>query len=313
MDQQRLILHHYNYSPYAEKIRLLLGAGSVPWYSVLSPEMPPRPNVDPLTGGYRRIPVAQLGADVFCDTAVIADEIASITNNALLGTLPDAPEVVALVERAEGDVFFAAITGASQLRVLAWLLMGFGLKGTRAFMKDRQGMMASGTVSPPRGAAARRLFNEFLADLNTQLDQREWLSGDGMGLADAAVYHPVWFKTNIYKRPVTQQFPNVTRWYKAVSAVGQNANNTRCRTELSGTDALAIANTAVPRALPETEVDEAPIGRQVSVIPSDYARIPVQGTLVAMTNTRAVVARETADIGTVHVHFPRKGYEVNVL
>jgi len=308
VDHQRLILHHYTYSPYAEKIRLLLGAGAVPWYSAISPEMPPRPNVDPLTGGYRRIPVAQIGADIFCDTALIAQEIACMADNPSLGALPDDPSVEQLVGRAEGDVFFSAITGASQLRVLAWLLMGFGLKGTRAFMKDRQGMMASGTVRPPRGAAARRLFDGFLADLEAQLQHREWLSGDNMGCADAAVYHPIWFKTNIYKRSVTQSYPNVTRWYQAVSAVGHGD----CA-ELSGADALAAAKASQPRALLETSVPDAPVGQQVSITPNDYARIPVRGTLVAMTSSSLIVARDTADLGLLHVHFPRDGYEVSTL
>ena len=47
------ILHHYEDSPYAEKIRLMFGHAGMAWQSVLSPSMPPRPNLDPLTGGYR--------------------------------------------------------------------------------------------------------------------------------------------------------------------------------------------------------------------------------------------------------------------
>ena len=60
------VLHHYEASPYAEKIRLMFGYTGLRWHSVISPPMPPRPNLDPLTGGYRRIPVAQKGADLFC-------------------------------------------------------------------------------------------------------------------------------------------------------------------------------------------------------------------------------------------------------
>uniref|UniRef100_UPI00338E51DC glutathione S-transferase N-terminal domain-containing protein n=1 Tax=uncultured Spongiibacter sp. TaxID=870896 RepID=UPI00338E51DC len=70
------ILHHYDRSPYAEKVRLMFGVTNSEWQSLLSPPWPPRPNVDPLAGGYRRIPVAQCGADIFCDSAVIAEEVA---------------------------------------------------------------------------------------------------------------------------------------------------------------------------------------------------------------------------------------------
>ena len=67
-----LILHHYEMSPYAEKIRLALGLKGLPWRSVLAPMVMPKPDLVELTGGYRRVPVLQIGADVYCDTHVIA-------------------------------------------------------------------------------------------------------------------------------------------------------------------------------------------------------------------------------------------------
>ena len=73
-----MILHHYPMSPFSEKIRLMFGYADMEWLSVISPESPPRPIVEPLVGGYRRIPVAQSGADIFCDSRLIADEIANL-------------------------------------------------------------------------------------------------------------------------------------------------------------------------------------------------------------------------------------------
>ena len=67
-----LILHHYDLSPYAEKIRLALGRKSLPWRSVEAPMVMPKPDHVELTGGYRRVPVLQVGADVYCDTHCIA-------------------------------------------------------------------------------------------------------------------------------------------------------------------------------------------------------------------------------------------------
>src|SRR3569623_3425890 len=43
--------------------------------SVIQPVIMPKPELVPLTGGYRRIPVMQIGADVYCDTQVILAEI----------------------------------------------------------------------------------------------------------------------------------------------------------------------------------------------------------------------------------------------
>ena len=67
-----LILHHYPQSPFAEKARLLLGFKGVSWHSVMIPPVMPKPDLTALTGGYRRTPVLQVGADIYCDTALIA-------------------------------------------------------------------------------------------------------------------------------------------------------------------------------------------------------------------------------------------------
>ena len=70
-----LILHHYDTSPFSEKVRLLLGLKGLAWDSVQAPVIMPKPELTPLTGGYRRIPVLQIGADIYCDTQVILAEI----------------------------------------------------------------------------------------------------------------------------------------------------------------------------------------------------------------------------------------------
>ena len=70
-----IILHHYDTSPFSEKVRVLLGIKGLAWRSVIQPVIMPKPDLIPLTGGYRRIPVMQIGADVYCDTQVILAEI----------------------------------------------------------------------------------------------------------------------------------------------------------------------------------------------------------------------------------------------
>ena len=70
-----LILHHYDFSNYSEKVRLVLGLKGLAWRSVEIPPTLPKPDYIPLTGGYRRAPALQIGADVFCDTARIIEEL----------------------------------------------------------------------------------------------------------------------------------------------------------------------------------------------------------------------------------------------
>src|SRR6185503_9595949 len=70
-----LILHHYWESPYAEKIRRVMGMKGLAWRSVIIPMVMPKPDLTALTGGYRKTPVLQIGADVYCDTDLIARTI----------------------------------------------------------------------------------------------------------------------------------------------------------------------------------------------------------------------------------------------
>ena len=70
------ILHHYWPSPFAHKVRIALNMIGAPWTSVEIPRIPPKPLLMPMTAGYRRTPVMQVGADIHCDTQNIARALA---------------------------------------------------------------------------------------------------------------------------------------------------------------------------------------------------------------------------------------------
>ena len=74
-DHPQPILYHFDMSPFSEKIRLIFGRKGVAWRSVIIPMVLPKPDLMALTGGYRRTPTMQIGAEIFCDTLLIADEI----------------------------------------------------------------------------------------------------------------------------------------------------------------------------------------------------------------------------------------------
>jgi glutathione S-transferase len=70
-----IILHNYPQSPVAEKVRVALGIKGMPWRSVEIPRLAPKPMLTRLTGGYRRTPVMQIGADIYCDSQCIIREL----------------------------------------------------------------------------------------------------------------------------------------------------------------------------------------------------------------------------------------------
>ena len=59
-----VIFHAYPQSPVAEKVRVAFGIKGLAWRKVEIPRLPPKPMLTALTGGYRRTPVMQIGADI---------------------------------------------------------------------------------------------------------------------------------------------------------------------------------------------------------------------------------------------------------
>jgi len=299
-----LILHHYEASPYAEKIRLMFGLAGLRWRSVSSPPQPPRPNADPLSGGYRRIPIGQIGADVFCDTFVIAQEVARLADAPELDPERATGEAAEIVARAEGDVFFAAIGSVPPLTLLGTLARTVGPIGLVRFALDRARMMQSAQVEPARGDAARKILQAFLDDLEERLSGGDYLTGATPSIADFAAFHPLWLHVRSRRRPLDPRYANLGRWYARIEALGHGA-----REECAPEQAFEAARAAKPRPLPVLPGEaDARIGRRVSVAPTDYGTVPVTGTLVALTPSRCIVARDTDRFGTLHVHFPLRGF-----
>lgn len=107
-----LILHHYDFSNYAEKARLALGYKGLAWLSMIIPPVAPKPDLTPLTGGYRRTSVLQIGADMFCDTRL---------SQRLVHELAPYPRIADWVERmrAFGHGTSSPMSAAAALNVAA--------------------------------------------------------------------------------------------------------------------------------------------------------------------------------------------------
>jgi glutathione S-transferase len=300
-----IILHHYDGSPYAEKIRLMFGLSNSTWHSLLSPAWPPRPSLDPLAGGYRRIPVAQLGADIFCDTALIAREVAAITDCLALDPGSVSDTAAALMKQAEEEAFFAAIGSVPPLRLVGTMIRRFGPVGTYRFVKDRSGLLKGGSAEAREREDMGAVFGAMLNALEARLAEFPWIDGDSPSVADFATYHPLWLHVSCARRPL-QSGPKVAQWYQRVADIGHGR-----REEISQEVAFAAARQSEPRPIPESIANvPVKIGARVDVAPSDYGVKPVTGMLVAMTQDRIIVARDTAEFGKLHVHFPRVGYSV---
>jgi glutathione S-transferase len=303
--RESIILHHYENSPYAEKIRLMFGLADMPWESLLSPVWPPRPNVDPLSGGYRRIPIAQIGADIFCDSSLLAAEIARMAELPALDPANLDGEALRLARMAEREGFFSAIRSLPTRKLLGTMLRSFGPTGAWRFVKDRTALMQNAPARPPAPEQARKIMHRLFTELEEHLDTGPWIGGEAASLADFAVYHPLWLHLSC-GGSLPAGAERTQRWFSAVAAIGHGR-----RQEISQAQAFAVARDSLPRALPESPGGEGPaIGSQVEVAPDDYGVVPVAGALVALTADRIILARQDEDFGTLHVHFPREGYVI---
>ena len=300
-----MILYHYPMSPFSEKSRLMLGFAGQSWQSLPCPEMPPRPGLDALAGGYRRIPVAQSGADMFCDSRLISDEIASLSGRACLHANGLDEDMAAYAKYLEGEVFWASVLSIPPTTIIRRLWSTIGLRKTLRFLSDRAGIGKTARVGVPSGKVAAEGFTRYLDDLASRL-QADFLGGSSPAYIDFCAYHPLWFKWSVARHMPGPVPPAVEAWYQRMAAFGHGQSS-----EITVVDAFAAARLCEPRPVPEGEQMDPRMGSTVAVAPDDYALDAVRGTLAGLSATRIVVARETEESGTVHVHFPRSGYEIS--
>lgn len=298
-----LVLFHYPMSPFSEKIRTMLGYADLHWLSVPVAEMPPRPVLALLVGGYRKIPVAQIGADLFCDTRTIATEIASLANRPELA-LEHQPEAVRqFVEQVDLEIFMACVMAASDGKLLRKLIRETSLLKTLRFLKDRAQIGRTARVRTVRGAKAKARVLSHLADLEGRLSQ-DFLFGPSPCIADFSAYHGLWFVCDLAGKPWLRDYPRVTTWMARMRAFGHGQART-----FSADEAIERARQSQPRPLPKGTDGDA-IGTRVRIAPTDYGRDPVFGTLVHAGAHETVIARDTAETGRVHVHFPKQGFRI---
>ena len=172
-----LVLHHYATSPFSEKVRLVFGAKRLAWCSVHIPVMMPKPDVIALTGGYRKTPLLQVGADVYCDTALICRLL-----DALHPEPPLYPPAVAgtaqmLAQWADSTLFWTVVPYTTRQPAGIASLFGGSPEALKAFAADRMSFAPHmPRLSVADGAVA---LQHYLGWLESQLgDGRGWLLRD---------------------------------------------------------------------------------------------------------------------------------------
>ena len=305
-----LILHHYPNSPFSEKVRLMLGYKNLPWKSVVMPAIAPKPDLLTLTGGYRRAPVLQIGADIYCDTALIADVLEHRQPLPSLYPEPSKGLARTLAQWADSTLFWAAMAYNFQPRGFEQMF-GKVPEVAEAFRNDRKAMSVGMTRLRPADAAAA--YKSYLRRLSDMLDDWPFLMGEAPCIADFAAYHPLWFTRS--RTPlladVLNATPAVLEWMDRMQAIGHGAME-----KFSAVEAIAVAAACVPAPLHDDRFQDdygIALGSRVTVRAELFGLEPTEGVLMAATRMHFTLLRTDARVGDVYVHFPRIGYVLEAL
>lgn len=266
----------------------------------------PKPHLMPLTGGYRRAPVMQVGADIYCDTLLILQTIERMHPEPSLYPGGSAGLASAVGWWAEKFTFMPAVC-------LVTSLIGEHLP--KELIEERKpffGVDLSKEATLPQQPLNRQRLHAHLTWLAQMLqDGRRFLLGDAPSAADLAAYHPIWFVLKNAGAAGEAMLPMtpLRDWYGRVGAIGHGSPN-----EMSGADALAAARTSEPIAPDFESVADDPsgcrVGDAVTVTADDSGRDPVAGELVACGRHEVAIRRVDPLVGTIQVHFPRAGFEL---
>ena len=225
---KRIFLHQYDSSPFSEKIRVCFGIKNLSWHAVDQPVIMPKPELTLLTGGYRRIPVLQIGADLYCDSQLIARELERRFPKPSLLAGDDRALSFGLGMWTDRSFFQSAVT----------VIFG-GNTGVvdEAFKKDREALTGRPFDTEAMARAAPMMAEQLRAHaaiLSDQLsDGRDFLLGASPGLVDANAYYNLWFVRSFYPdgAKVFDDLPELSGWQERVREIGHggptNGNTAR--------------------------------------------------------------------------------------
>jgi len=301
-----VILHHYPQSPVAEKVRVVLGIKSLSWHSVEIPRLPPKPELMPLTGGYRRTPVMQIGADVYCDSQCIIRELERRFPQPTLFSADTGHLDWGLSRWTDGPLFTSAIAvvlGAAQQLPADFAADRGQLYFGDNFNLDELQVTLDANVAQLRGQLC--WFDQQLSS------GKDFLHGSTPALIDALAFYIVWFIRGRWQGgpEFLSQFKNLQQWEQNVMSIGHGSSE-----NMTPANALAVALRSNPTSETTTDASDPQglePGMTVRIAPEGDGGDPeVTGTVVSFGSNHIAIGRTDKQTGDVVVHFPRVGYRV---
>lgn len=300
-----LIVHLYDHEPaFSRQTKAMLGFKGARWFACNHPTILPKPELAALTGGYRQIPVAQVGADIYCGSELVLD---------LLETRIPTPSLTALSGPGlgRGLAYWAADT-------LFWLTVqivcgsGFEAGLDPDFDADRKQMLPGIYDTEAMRAALPNnlpILRAHLDLLERQLrDGRPYMLGEHADMADISLWMPLDFLRHCRNgnERIPDEYPSIAAWMVRVEAIGHGE-----REPISRAEALAVAASSDPTVTPASTTSLGPQpGDKVRVQWAAYSPVDLVGEIVEAHPRRVAVKRNDLAVGDVMVHLPRNAGQI---
>lgn len=308
-----LILHHFLISPFSEKIRLALGYKRLAWKSVIVPGVLPKPDVVALTGGYRKTPFLQIGADIYCDSALICEVLEQVQPTPAL--YPSQVQGIArtLAQWADTTLFWSVLAPP---RNTLHMFADCPPETASQFSADREAMKVGMLKLRAHDTAAACKI--YFARLSEMLSGQHFLLGQTPCIADFSVYHSLWFSRQF--TPVVAEIlrntPTLLEWMGRMQVLGhgtmQQIDSTQAVAEAASVEPMPIGQGPLTDTTFQDEHGIA-LGSRVTITAESFGPEATEGELVAATRSHFTLRRHDARAGSVHVHFPRIGYVLDKL
>ncbi len=299
-----IVLHHYPPSPVSEKIRVALGILKADWKSVEIPRVPPKPDVLPLTGGYRRTPIMQIGADIYCDSQCILSELTNRFPTLNVGSNANYADII----NHWTDHIFKSLVQLAIGASAEELPKDFLADRTRLFFGPQFDLEVIKKTIPHLAAQIR---SHFTWAENVLSDERLFFHGDTASMSDACFYYLPWFIRRRWAQgeAFMKEFKHLEIWESRVKDIGHGSPS-----EMSSLEAIELAKSSAPIALDEIDNNEAQglsIGDSASIVfDADSGETPVIGEIEHISANRISIRHQNERVGMVCIHFPRNGYRV---
>ena len=280
-----------------------MGLKKLAWQSVQIPLIMPKPDLTALTGGYRKTPVLQIGAEIYCDTNRIARELE--LRHPQPSLFPDGHSGLAIAASAwSNTAFFNPGAGLS---------MAVNTEIPEPILQDRKNFFNFMDFDRMKEEIPH-MYTQLLAHMELVEEQladgRAYFTGDEPGWLDINDYFVVWMARNNVP-PVNEllaPYKHMQQWESRMQALGHGE-----RSELDASAAIELALSTEP--LPGRGVDASdPLaldeGDSVIVEPDDYGKEPVAGELITLNRNEVSIRRSDERAGDLNVHFPRSGYRI---